>query len=333
MSPLNSQVLELMKRVADWQIPGMGPDKDWVHAAGWVGVMAAYESTLEPRYLRAIKAWAGDFGLTETPRHPRADNQCAAQVFLDVYRLDPTRDNAFMLAAAKAAFDVLADNPPAGRVEWWWQDALFMAPPGLARLGAITGDPRYVRVMHEMWWDTHAFLFEPRVGLMYRDDRRREDFWARGNGWVVAGIARVLPVLPVDDPRRGAYVELLRTMCAALVPLQAADGLWRANLLKPNEIPNPEASGSGFFTYAMAWGVNNGLLDGASYLPVIAKAWRGLGALVRADGHLGWVQPVAALPAATTADSTAPFGVGAFLLAGSEVARIADQGFVRAIAS
>jgi rhamnogalacturonyl hydrolase YesR len=140
-------------------------------------------------------------------------------------------------------------------------------------------------------------------------------------------------MLPADDRWRGQYVELLRTMSAALVPLQAPDGLWRANLLKPDEIPNPEASGSGFFTYAMAWGVNNGFLDGATYLPVIARAWRGLRGLVRTDGHLGWVQPVAALPAATTAESTAPFGVGAFLLAGSEVARIADQGFVRVISS
>ena len=135
-----------------------------------------------------------------------------------------------------------------------------------------------------------------------------------------------------DDPRRDEYVALLRTMSTAVVAAQAADGLWRANLLKPEEFPNPETSGSGFFTYALAWGINNGLLDRATFLPVVGRAWLGLAALVRGDGHLGWVQPVAASPAATSADTTAPFGVGAFLLAATEVARIADPDFIRAIA-
>src|SRR5258708_31718279 len=102
-----------------------------------------------------------------------------------------------------------------------------MAPPALARLTLATGDGRYLRAMHRMWWDTVAFLFAPSVGLMYRDDRRRQDFWARGNGWVVAGIARVLQALPPDDGHPGQYAALLRTMAAALVPAQAADGLWR----------------------------------------------------------------------------------------------------------
>jgi rhamnogalacturonyl hydrolase YesR len=329
----NPAVLQRIKKVAHWQIAHIGPEKDWVHAAAWVGIMATYLNTLESSTLVAIKSWAGDFALTETPKDPRADNQCAAQTFLDVYLQDPRPENAFMLSAAKQSFDVLLEKPIPGRVEWWWQDALFMAPPTLARLALITGDARYLRVMHDMWWDTCDFLFEPKVGLMYRDDRRRENFWARGNGWVVAGIARVLQVLPVDDPRRGDYVGLLRTMTAALCRAQGDDGLWRANLLKPELFPNPEASGSGFFTYAMAWGVNNGLLDHATFLPVIARAWRGLCGLVHDDGQVGWVQPVAALPAVTTAHTTAPFGVGAYLLAGSEVANIADPDFVRAISA
>jgi rhamnogalacturonyl hydrolase YesR len=328
----NPAVLAL-KKVSHWQLPRMGRAKDWIHAAGWAGIMATYRTTRDPSLLAAVISWAGDFDLTETPHHPRADNQCASQTFLDLYALDPRPANDFMLAAAKQSFAPLLENAVAGRAEWWWQDALFMAPPVLARLSSISGDERYASVLHRMWWDTVAFLFEPKVGLMYRDDRRRENFWARGNGWVVAGIARVLQALPAQDGRRDDYVQLLRTMCAALLPLQAADGLWRANLLKPDEFPNPESSGSGFFTYAMAWGVNSGALDPPTFLPVVARAWGALVALVRADGQLGWVQPVAALPAPTTAETTAPFGVGAFLLAATEVARIADPTFVRAISA
>lgn len=320
----------LVKKVAHWQVPRMGPEKDWVHAVGWVGIMAAHQATRDPSLLAAIRAWAGDCDLTETPKHPRADNQCASQVFVDLFLLDPRPENAFMLAAVKRSFQPLLDDAVVGRIEWWWQDALFMAPPVLARLGTATGDGRYVRALHRMWWDTVAFLLAPAAGLLYRDDRRRESFWSRGNGWVAAGIARVLQSLPPDDALRGEYQALLRTMASALAPAQGADGLWRANLLRPDAFPNPETSGSGLFTYALAWGINNGVLDAATYLPVVARAWRALAAIVGADGHLGWVQPVAALPAATTADTTAPFGVGAFLLAGCEVARIAEADFVRA---
>jgi rhamnogalacturonyl hydrolase YesR len=111
-------------------------------------------------------------------------------------------------------------------------------------------------------------------------------------------------------------------MAASVSRLQGEDGLWRPSLLDPLEAPVPETSSTGFFCYAMAWGINRGFLDRRTYLPVVRKAWRGLAGSVRADGKLGWVQQIGAAPAKVTPEDNQEYGSGAFLLAGSEVLKL-----------
>jgi rhamnogalacturonyl hydrolase YesR len=320
---LDPDVVAIMRRVADWQIPRAGGSKDWIHGAMWTGIMATYVTTHDAKYLNAVKTWAGDWSLTGGAG-ARGDNQCAAQTFFDAYLLDPNPANLVMVNGAKASFDALVGSPPPGRREWWWEDALFMVPPGFARLGAITGDKKYFQVMNGMWWDTYAFLFSPANGLMYRDMSffGGTTFWSRGNGWVVAGIARVLDYLPADDAKRADFVKVLNTMLTAVRPVQHADGLWPSDLLH-GATGGPETSGTGFFTFAMAWGINRGVVDRTVYLPIVRRAWMGLVSHVDASGKLGYVQNVGAAPAPATADETHEYGVGAFLLAGSEVAKLA----------
>ena len=60
-------------------------------------------------------------------------------------------------------------------------------------------------------------------------------------------------------------------MSAAMAAIQGSDGLWRTGLLDPDSYPLPENSGSAFFTYALAWGINHGILDRAEYEPVVEK--------------------------------------------------------------
>lgn len=81
----------------------------------------------------------------------------------------------------------------------------------------------------------------------------------------------------------------------------------------------PETSGTGFFCYALAWGINEGLLDRSRYALVVERAWTALADAVRADGRLQWVQPVGEAPATVDKSDTAPYGAGAVLLAGSEI--------------
>jgi rhamnogalacturonyl hydrolase YesR len=147
-------------------------------------------------------------------------------------------------------------------------------------------------------------------------------FWSRGNGWVMAGIIRTLQYLPKDDPARAKYVAQFKEMAARVAELQSPDGLWRAGLLDSADYDLPENSGSAFFAYALAAGVNEGLLDKKTYRPVIDKAWAGLLHHVYADGRLGCIQQTGAEPQPFKASASYTYGVGAFLLAGSEIRKL-----------
>ena len=93
-------------------------------------------------------------------------------------------------------------------------------------------------------------------------------------------------------------------------------------MLDPGNYSEPEVSGSALFTYALAWGINQGVLDGKVYRPVVAKAWAGMLKHVYADGRLGCIQQTGAEPAPFKATASYTYGVGAFLLAGSEIRRM-----------
>ncbi len=211
-----------------------------------------------------------------------------------------------------------------------------MAPPVFAKLSAITGNMKYLDVMDQMWDDTTTLLYDTEEHLYYRDTRFKVNpdgsgprekngekiFWSRGNGWVMGGIVRVLEHMPADYPQRLKYVKLFKDMAARLASIQGSDGLWRSSLLDPDSYPNPETSGTAFFCYSLAWGINNGILDQDRYLPVVTKAWRGLVGSVHESGKLGWVQAIGHKPESVTSESTEVYAVGAFLLAGSEVIKL-----------
>jgi rhamnogalacturonyl hydrolase YesR len=289
--------------------------------------MAAYGTTGNKKYLEQATRWAESrhWKLGERPRH--ADDQAPGQTFLELYLLkkDPAK-----IANTKDTLDEMIKTPKQGREDWWWCDALFMAPPVLARLYAATGDKKYIDYMNTMWWDTTDFLFDPADNLYYRDKNYigklnangKKIFWARGNGWVMAGTVRVLQYLPKDNQQRDRYITLLKAMAVSVSRVQGEDGLWRPSLLDSQEAPNPESSSSGFFCYALAWGINQGYLDRQTYLPVVKKAWRGLVGAVHPSGKLGWVQPIGAAPAKLTFEDNQEYGSGAFLLAGSEMQKL-----------
>ncbi len=318
-------VLAMMRKVADWQLAQPGVDaNDWIHGAMWAGILATYQATGDVKYLAAVKAWGqgNGWGLSGGVT-TNADNQCAAPTYFDVYLTAPGAGNSNMVTGAKLSFDAMV---AAGNAGWTWEDALFMSPPGLTRLGVIEGDSKYFALLDANWWKAYASLFVPADGLMCRDPGCNGVYWGRGNGWVVAGTARVLEFLPPSDARVADYVAMLATMAAALKPWQGADGLWRSDITNPARYPNPETSGTGLITYAVAWAINHGMLDRATYAAVAQKGWQGLVGAVGGDGMLGYVQPVGAGPAPATATSTPPNGVGAFLLASSKQAQLKKPG-------
>jgi len=322
-------VRSILTRVAQYQL-SLYPttaSNDWIDSTFFAGLMAAYRATQNAGFLSAARNWATQhqWDLHPSTQGPRfGDNQTCTQTYLEIFLLDPMPSNAIMYQKAQAAFDAMIAAPQPGRVDWWWCDALFMAPPALTRLAVATGQTKYFDFMNTMYWDSKAFLFAPAQGLFWRDEKyfNTETFWARGNGWVVAGLARILDDLPATNARRGDYVQLLQTMLGALAPLQGSDGLWRSDLTHPTAFPNPETSGTGFFTYATAWAVGHGVVPRDVYLPIVQKAWTGLVGNVDNNGRLGYVQNTGERPAAAGATETHPFGVGAFLLAGSEILKL-----------
>lgn len=327
-----NHIKETMRKVADWQLDNPVSineknENDWARAAFYTGLMATYYTTRDERYLNAAIEWSQSFDWKLANRWRHADDHAKGQTYLELYEI---KKDEKMIAHTKAIFDSLIANPRPGRDDWWWCDALFMAPPVLARLYNATGDKRYLEFLHTMFWDSYDFLYDKEEHLFYRDkgyfEKRtpqgRKTFWARGNGWVMGGIARVLQYLPKEDPNYSRYTTLLREMASSVKQIQHEDGLWRPSLLDDQEVPHPETSGSAFFCYAIAWGINEGHLDKKEYLPVVKDAWRGLYKYVTPEGKLQWVQPIGAAPDKVTIDNFQEYGSGAFLLAGSEVIKL-----------
>ncbi len=322
-----------MKRVADWQLNRLPAQAqyDWTWAALYTGFMAVPEKVAGDKYRQAALGVSNQLNWQPGPRVMHADDQAIGQTYLGLYMIhkDPK-----MLDPMKARLDVeMATPDPADPKKplWWWCDALFMAPPVYADMAAITGDQKYLTFMDHEWEITTNLLYDHEKHLYFRDasylDKHEKNgeplFWSRGNGWVMGGIVRVLKELPADSPLRPKFIALLKEMSAEMLSIQGKDGLWRPGLLDPDSYPLPEISGSAFITYALAYGVNEGILDRATYWPAVQKAWAGMLTHVYADGRLGSIQPVGAAPGAFTETTSYCYGVGAYLLAGSEIYRTA----------
>jgi rhamnogalacturonyl hydrolase YesR len=200
----------------------------------------------------------------------------------------------------------------------------------LAKAG---GDSRYLATMHAFFEEVTGELFDRESGLYYRDKRYigkrtangKKVFWSRGNGWAFGGIAHVLGYLPQDDPQRPRYLEVFRRMAAELVRRQGADGYWRPNLDDPDDVAMPETSGTGFFCFGLAWGINHGILDRAQFLPAALRAWDALTRSVTAEGKVQWGQQVDAAPNPLKQESTHEYVTGTFLLAASEIYALAAE--------
>lgn len=328
-----------MLKVTAWQLsnPKHAPT-DWTNGAFYVGVVAAQKATKSKLIMDSLMALGGRTNWEPGKRYDHADDIAISQTYIDLYRIKSGREKI------QATIDTVQKmrSLPGREIQrhgimWWWCDALFMAPPTLVKLGVTLKDPTYFTLNDSLFRQTTELLYSKEEHLYFRDasylinekgEGKREKngkliFWSRGNGWVMGGLVRVLEELPKNYSNRNYYLNIYRQMAAKIITLQQPDGLWRASLLDPESYPGGEGSGSGFYCYALAWGINKGILDKTTYLPVVEKAWTGLNTLVSPDGRVGWVQPIGADPQKNfSAESWEVYGAGAFLLAGSEVIKL-----------
>lgn len=327
----HKDVRAAMKKVADWELLHNQArfTQDWTYAPLYSGLLAASETLGDKKYHDAVLHTSERFDWKLLPgRYDHADDEAIGQAYEVLYleNKDPKRINAVKENFAQ----VMARTQNPNKDLWWWCDALYMAPPSLAMMSKITGDHKYLDFMDREWDLTTQHLYYPSEKLYFRDAsflRKTEKngkplFWSRGNGWVLAGTARVLSAMDKKDKLRPKYEKLFREMAERIAQLQPEDGLWRMGLLDEQAYDRGEVSGTGFFIYAMAWGVNNGVLDRKIFMPVIERGWAGMLKCIYEDGRLGSVQPIGAAPDALRAGSSWVYGSGAFLLAGSEIDKL-----------
>lgn len=264
-----------------------------------------------------------------------ADFIAVGQVFIDMYKKYGERN---MILPVLARTEFVINHPSDSNLEldyrnmatldrWSWCDALFMAPPVYAKMYMLTKDKKYIDFLNQEYKATYDYLYDKEEKLFYRDRRYfgkkeangKKVFWGRGNGWVLGGLTEILQELPKINMHRDFYENLFVELSYRIAELQGKDGYWHASLLDPDSYPSPETSATGFIVYALAYGVNEGLLDKETVMPVVEKGWKALVKAVEKDGKLGYVQPIGADPKKVTRDMTEVYGVGAFLLAANQI--------------
>ena len=313
------------------------PSNIWTRGVYYEGLMALHEIYPKEAYYDYAYEWAEfhGWGFRNGNANRNADDYCAAQTYIDLYNLEPDPKK---LKNTKACINMLLNTPQLD--DWSWIDAIQMGMPVFAKLGVLEKDDRYYEKMYGMYMYTRNKhgdngLFNPTDGLWWRDadfdppykEPNGEDcYWSRGNGWVIAALAKVLSIIPDDAPHREQYVKDLKSMAEALVPIQRKDGFWNVSLHDPTHYGGKELSGTALFIYGITYGVNNGILDKETYLPIIEKGWKAMiGEGLHTNGFLGYLQSTGKEPKdgqPLSYDKIPDFedyGIGCFLLAGSEI--------------
>lgn len=340
-------IFHVMKKVTDWQLDSIRysgwshPERDWTNGALYTGLLAFANIANDSNYYTFMKKIGNkfDWQIVNTKGRYFADNYCVGQMYCGMYEV---YHNPKMIADLKLLADTLITRPHTESLEWknkiqlreWaWCDALFMGPPSLTMLAHVTGEQKYLDLVDSLWWKTADYLYDLEENLYFRDgrflDKKEKNgekvFWSRGNGWVIGGLVRVLENMPENYHDRKRWIKLYQNMVGKIASLQQSDGTWHSSLLNPADYPSKETSGSTFYCYALAWGINHGLLKSEQYAPVVWKAWQALVGCLHPDGKLGYVQRIAGAPGNVSYDDTEVYAVGAFLLAGSEVMKMAMQ--------
>jgi len=345
--PSKSDIVNKMILVNDYWINGHpdSGDNKWARAVYFIGNMAMYDMYPDSKYYKYAEDWAikWDWKLNGYIWLPHADDQAAGQAYIALYKHNP---QPYKIEHIQTSINNMVNS--SNVKSWWWVDAMFMAMPNFVELGNINFDT----VFYDKMWDFYAWTKYSEGGsglysdngnnnendfLWWRDKNQtppnltptgKNIYWSRGNGWVIAAMVKVLKELPVSDSHYEEYKQTLISMAGSLKDRQRSDGFWNASLDDHSHYGGKETSGTAFFTYALAYGINVGILEAAIYGPVVEKAWNGMvNDAIQANGFLGYIQGPGHTPGSSQpvdASTTSDFGVGAFLLAGTEVVKMAS---------
>lgn len=344
-----------------WQTAHPGPEFGgtkrglsafWDNAVYHTGNMEAYQLLRDLNWLQYAFSWADRnnwCGATEKdntkwryknygegPQYVLfGDWQICFQTYLDLYFITGSKDKEFIERAKEVmGYEVHSDQND----YWWWADALYMVMPVMTKMYKATGDEAYLEKMYQNWKYANSIMYDEETGLYFRDGKYvypkhktaagKKDFWARGDGWVMAAFAKVLKDLPYDNVHRKEFIQYYQKMTKGIVACQQEEGHWTRSMMDPEQAPGYETSGTALICYSLFWGINNGILS-KDYLPAAKKAWNYLSTIaLQPDNSIGYVQPIGekAIPGqVVNQKSTSNFGTGAFLLAASEYVRFLEK--------
>jgi unsaturated rhamnogalacturonyl hydrolase len=348
-----TDIITVLKAVADWQVktPLTHDPADWTNGALYAGMVEWAGISGNDYYFEWLKDiseknnWSYMVRKNPLGRY-HADDYCVGQTYIELYRKYKDKK---MIRPMRIYMDQILKDPAKGDLKfvntdtywstqrWSWCDALFMGPTVWAKMANVTGKRKYLDFMFNEYKATTDYLYDKNEHLYFRDSNyftRKESngekvFWGRGNGWVFAGLPIIIRELPAKYANRNYFVTIFKEMAAKLLSVQSSDGFWHASLLDPASYPSPEMSATAFFVFGLAWGVNNGYLDKERYLPSIVNGWKSMVSSVWPDGKVGFIQPIGADPKSVTRDMTEVYGAGGFLLAGTEITRLIDNGILK----
>lgn len=341
-------LLQTLQKVNNyWQQTHPNPGNSfWNNAAYQTGNMEAYSISKNTSYLEYAEKWAiqnqwqgakgndrtkWKYNYGETPDHVLfGDWQICFQTYIDLYNIAPEE---YKIARAKEVMEYEINTSQTDY--WWWADGLYMVMPVMTKLYKLTHNPLYLDKLYEYFRYSESIMYDEETNLFYRDAKYvypkhqsangKKDFWSRGNGWVLAGLAKVLEDMPQDCKHREYFENRYKKFAKAVIKCQQKEGYWTRSMLDPNHAPGYETSGTAFFTYGLLWGINNGYLKSSKYKKAALNGWNYLSTIaLQPNGRIGYIQPIGekAIPGQVVdKNSTANFGVGAFLLANCEMIR------------
>jgi len=248
------------------------PGDGYKNACEWYGALAVANYTDSQSLLDSLVAkfdpLKGDFVSAMLGGDAHVDRYIYGMVPLEIYL--QTGDTSYLTLGTQTADNQQVTNQTRNAI-----DDMFMMTGLQLEAYRATGDTGYLDFMSDIMVDYLGA--QQSNGLFFHNVTEARVHWGRGNGWFAAGMAEMMRDLPTSHRNYQAIETGYLNMMQGLLQYQGPNGLWYQVLDMPNDSSNwEESSCTGMFTYAMVAGVRRGILDSATYVPVIEDAWAGL---------------------------------------------------------
>jgi unsaturated rhamnogalacturonyl hydrolase len=269
-------------------------------------------------------------------------DDCGAMAagLLDVYQFDKKKEYSeylnrvgdyILTKQVKFADGTLARNAP--RKMTLWADDLYMSVPYLARMGKLTGDNKYFDFAIQQVENFNKYIYDSSTGLYYHAFYNDENMngvahWGRCNGWVALAQAELLNNLPANHPKRPELTKYLLRQIVGFSRYQDTSGMWHQVLDKPDSYL--ESSVTAMFVYTVAKAVNQGWIN-KRFISIAQNGWNALAKKVTTDGQVPDICMGTSIEEDISYYYNRPkalndtHGLGAFLLAGTEMIRAKDK--------